>query len=60
MGELHLRAAAFSFHVLTLVLTTGFIVSLVRQEGPTELWSGLCAVAAVSLIGAYAVLSRRS
>ena len=59
-GQIHLRAAAFAFHVLVLVLTGGFIVTLLAESSLTGTFAGLCAIAGVSLIGAYVVLARRS
>jgi hypothetical protein len=59
-GQIHARAAAFAFHVLVLVLTTGFIVGLLTESSLTETFAGLSAVAGLSLIGAYVVLARRS
>ncbi|HKA69862.1 MAG TPA: DUF2178 domain-containing protein [Actinomycetes bacterium] len=59
-AQIHLRAAAFAFYVLVLVLTGGFIVSLVTQSSVTDTFAALGAVAGVSLIGAYVVLARRS
>ena len=46
--------------MLVLVLTSGFVITLVNESSPTTTFSGLCAVAGVTLIGSYLVLSRRS
>jgi len=59
-AQIHLKAAAFSFYVLVLVLTGGFVITLVNESSLTTTFSGLCAVAGVSIIGSYLVLSRRS
>jgi hypothetical protein len=59
-AQIHLRAAAFSFYALVLVLTSGFVITLVNESSLTSTFSGLCAVAGVSIIGSYLVLSRRS
>ena len=59
-AQVHLKAAAFAFYVLVLVLTSGFVITLVNESSLTSTFSGLCAVAGVSIIGSYLVLSRRS
>ena len=59
-AQIHLRAAAFAFYVLVLILTGGFIVSLVTESSLTDTFAALGAAAGVSLLGAYLVLARRS
>jgi len=44
-AQTHLKAAAFSFYVLVLVLTSGFVITLVNESSLTSTFSGLCAVA---------------